>query len=1264
MKEFKKNLFTIFILQMLIPCGFSQAYAADTAKVETSTNGDANVVEVLLNQAKFWHDKYQSDKAINSLNRVLLNDPNNEIALYYMSLWYGEQHKDRDAKIYRDKLAKHYPNSSYLQQLDNLQSMSDLSAEQLNHARTLNKSGNIPGALAEYKKLFNGAVPPKSIVSEYYLTMAGDNIYYDNAVKGIIEYIRTNPNDITAQVTYGKILTYRKNTIRKGIEILDYYSNRSRDADESLKQALLWLEPTLDDEKYYKSYAAKHGSNTDVSKHYDSYIIGKISKDAYEKKEDDKLGAIAEFEKIIERNPNNQEALEAIGYTYLEIANYGKAFEYLEKAAALGGSKGAKLTHDANLAKANYYVSINNFSKAKEIVNTTLASQPDDMDAMLLMADINIKLRNNSQAEDNLVNILSRDPSNEAANEMLYYLYKDLNRLDKSEALLSTMPGELQDRIRKESADKVYVDPIPGIRSQAKLHAESGDYASAFKILEQGIKAHPDASWLRYDLGLLLRKKDLISEAYAQVHYLNRQNATDDDLFAAATLLNDFKDYKGALDTINRVKDPTEEMRFIKQEITINRDLNMVDMYLSTSNLHAAQNTLDSLSAKISLLTVPQMGYVAKFYLQCGQPNRALEIAKLAADRPIKPGSSVDDYANLIHVFNETGNVDMANLFKQNPSLVANSSKSLLEDMDMGDAIRKADHLRMLNRSADAYDVLYPLIEAHPENNGLRMAMARIYYDNGMNNEAYTLYDQVLKDDPNSQDALEGAINAAYDNEDYEIATHLAERLQSTKNPHTLTLMARIDEKNKNYNEALSKLYRARSLIDNRYTVFPEAHQPISMSTKVNEPIHQPGNPFSNRNAPLTSANTKVTELPWTKEHTKEQVAMNAKDRKNTINEINYMIRNLLEKTSTTVNVSINARQKNGNDGTSRLDSVEVPITVATPVGNGAKAYLTATPTVMYTGEASGEALERYGSNSVYIQRYGGYIGNNWGETRKSGVAFDVGVFDDNYRVNLGITPVGKEGTNLVGRIFYKYPIAKFSNLTIDLERTGLKDSLLSYFGSKDGNTGTFWGAVTRNGLKVEYVYDDSYLGGRVGASGYIYRGQRVQNNHSFSLNAGIYVHPIKPTFYQDFTIGFDLKYETFLHNQNNFSIGHGGYFSPQKYFAATIPINFRKRGDNLVFNSSLTFGFQNYTQQEERVFPLDDYARLYSQSGLIETVNLSNLKYPSKSKSGFSVNANLSLDYYLFDDLIVGGSLKYDTFGEYKEASEMLYVKSVLGGE
>ncbi len=149
---------------------------------------------------------------------------------------------------------------------------------------------------------------------------------------------------------------------------------------------------------------------------------------------------------------------------------------------------------------------------------------------------------------------------------------------------------------------------------------------------------------------------------------------------------------------------------------------------------------------------------------------------------------------------------------------------------------------------------------------------------------------------------------------------------------------------------------------------------------------------------------------------------------------------------------------------------------------------------------------------------------------------------------------------------------------------------------------------------------------------------------------------------YQDLTVGIDLNYENFKHNENNFTFGHGGYFSPQKYFVASIPVNYKKRTENLELNANVSLGYQTYHLNEEDYFPTNSAyqsaAEFLAGYGFIKSA-----KHEAKDESGIGGSAKLALDYYLLDDLMIGGTIGYSTFGEYKEMSEMLYIKSVLGG-
>ncbi|SFS44543.1 Tetratricopeptide repeat-containing protein [Succinivibrio dextrinosolvens] len=1399
--HFNKSILALVLAQILIPAAYAANDGSSTgtganSNYAQSPDNSGNLKDSLFNQAKFWHDKFQHQKASQALNRILLTDPNNEEALYYMALWASEINQSRTAKTYKDRLAKANPNSPYLEQLNRLQNMANLSTDQLNHARSLSQSGNISAAIAEYRKMFSGNVPPSSLVSEYYLTMAGDKVYYDRAVNDLVSYIKNNPNDVNAQITYGKILTYRKATLRKGIELLEFYSNRSQDADKALHQALLWLTPTTADEELYKRYAARHGSNTDVIKHYEDTIVGSLTEKAYSKRASDKKGSIEEFEKILAHNPNNQNALEALGYIYLEDKDYSKAADYLQRASEQGGSKAGKLGHDALMAKANFNLSLNNYAQANAIIDEVLASTPNDKDALFIKANVNMKQKNLSAAEKALNDILAQDSTNEGAIETLYYLYRSAGNQTKAKEILDNAPLLLRDKIIKATTVKAYVDPIPGIRRNAENLALGGNIEGAVDVLNAGVNKYPNSTWLHYDLAKYLSKQGYSAGSNSHIQYLTRNGASNEDLYAAAMLLNEQKQYAMALNAISRSGMTNHKAKALKEEILRNRTFSEVELYLHQGNPHAALNTLQSMNISPATLKTSQLGHLAYLYLKCGQKDRALDLANQAMLRSADPTAGIDEYADIVTVYTETGNYDKAREITNNMSILANSSAKAIDDLSVGDSIRKADALRELKRNADAYDTLYPLIQANPDSPALNMAMARLYQDNGMYDEAYTIYENVLRTEPNSQDALKGAINAAMSNKEYETATQLAQRLAPSDDPQTLTLMAKVDNKNKNYEGALAKLKRARTLLDGRYEILPDSHLSTSMTAPANTIVHQPGNPFSNRKASLSATNKPdQVVLPWTVNSNSAYssgVNMKPKDRVDALNEVNFMIRDLQDKLATTVKIGVEANQKDGEEGLSKVNYMAVPVTLSTPVFDGAKLEMNVTPDSMYAGDVSIQSSEKWGTNALniglqnlvqrvnaiqttfkadyeaalnaynaqyaawkaspetvkkpqsleetflstfknnhglnnisdqallallagnnpnqysnlssfvyglnsinaasmnltteigrhnllaYLRSMGGearnvlYAVNQYSNittvmanakvNRTSGVGFNLGLSDDNYKINLGVTPVGKHGTTLVGGVLFKYPVTQNGELRFNASRSAVKDSLLSYYGYKDELSGTYWGGVTKNGLKLEYGYDDGFLGGYLGGSYYNYKGKNVLSNKNVGLNGGLYVHPFKPTMYQDLTVGFDLNYEEYKYNENYFTFGHGGYFSPQKYFVASIPVNYKKKTENLELNANISLGYQNYHEDESPYYPTNadyqDAAEFLANYGFIQSAI-----YPAKDKSGIGGSAKITLDYYLLDDLLIGGKIGYNTFGEYKEMTEMLYIKSVLGG-
>ena len=177
--------------------------------------GNDAALQALFAQANYWHEKSHDELAMESLQKVLSVDANNTQALYLMALWSQQGGDMQAAAQWRARLAKAAPDSPGLQDLDNAKKMSQVPQGQLSLARQQARGGNIPGALATWRSMFNGNTPPAGLAAEYYLTMASDKSLYPQAISELRQYVAQHPQENAPRVALGKALTWREETRRE-----------------------------------------------------------------------------------------------------------------------------------------------------------------------------------------------------------------------------------------------------------------------------------------------------------------------------------------------------------------------------------------------------------------------------------------------------------------------------------------------------------------------------------------------------------------------------------------------------------------------------------------------------------------------------------------------------------------------------------------------------------------------------------------------------------------------------------------------------------------------------------------------------------------------------------------------------------------------------------------------------------------------------------------------------------------------------------------
>jgi cellulose synthase operon protein C len=158
-------------------------------------------------------------------------------------------------------------------------------------------------------------------------------------------------------------------------------------------------------------------------------------------------------------------------------------------------------------------------------------------------------------------------------------------------------------------------------------------------------------------------------------------------------------------------------------------------------------------------------------------------------------------------------------------------------------------------------------------------------------------------------------------------------------------------------------------------------------------------------------------------------------------------------------------------------------------------------------------------------------------------------------------------------------------SLKLTVARDAVKDSLLSYAGARDPETGIVWGGVVSDSGTLQFNHSGSDSGQYASVGGSFLKGARVADNWSAQGTAGAYWRLVK-TGHGGLSVGVNATAMHYDRNLNFFSIGHGGYFSPQRYLLGSIPVSWLERRERLEYEIAAGGGVQSIQQDGAPIDP------------------------------------------------------------------------------
>ena len=269
-----------------------------------------------------------------------------------------------------------------------------------------------------------------------------------------------------------------------------------------------------------------------------------------------------------------------------------------------------------------------------------------------------------------------------------------------------------------------------------------------------------------------------------------------------------------------------------------------------------------------------------------------------------------------------------------------------------------------------------------------------------------------------------------------------------------------------------------------------------------------------------------------------------------------------------------------------------------------------------------------------------------------SGTALNIGYEKQNFKADVGTTPLGFLTQNWIGGVKQKLDAGPVG-ISLELARRPMTSTLLSYAGTRDPVTGSVWGGMVATGGTVGLSLDQ---GGTFGGWTY-YRarsltGTNVQSNSDNQFMAGLNYRIINETDRQ-LSSGLTGMLWGFKRNAGEFTYGQGGYYSPQSYRSVTLPLNYAQRFARFsyVLGGSVS---TNWSRTD---------AAPYFPTNAQYQADSNNATYSGSSGPGSAYSLLAAWEYQITPSVFIGNRLKLERSPYYAPNSFVLYVRIALDG-
>lgn len=1183
-----------------------------------------STIETLEDQAYMWMQRGREDKAAEAWRKLLLSEPKHTTALSELAVHAVTTGAQAEAQLRLHELEEADPRDGRLAFVRAILQRGDEVAAELRKARLHSKAGRTDEALQHYWKAFGEIEPTTLSGLEYYQVLAATADSWNAVRTGLERLAQLYPKAAHVQLALALHLTYLPTTRTRGISLLQQLAGMpaiSNETHAGWRQAVMWLGESPEALPWLRSYVSANPLDNELRQRLELLEPRLARQEAlrqgFKALEAGELGLAEQKFKSIPGTECDSEALVGLASVALAGEAFDKAAKLLHQAQELAPQRPElwqPLLHTAELWQAIKRAEMlrreGQLDKAQTVLehaaNTTA---PERYQAVLSLVEVLLDRGDLPRARQSLHELLVAPPNDTSSLRRLVLLLLRAN-LDEQ---ASTVNKSLSD-IDAAAAFRPEGLRAEQLRLRALYLRQSGDIIAARDSLVVATSLDPHASQAWIDLvNLDLELGDLEQSQRSVEALLKSEPELPEAVLVAARLAEQRDEPDRALKLLRAIDEPatTEEIIKLRRRLEVRISAAKAVRTFKIGGVSAARLQLSALERVAPNPT--HLAIVAEAWAEIGELDHAVLLLHAGETTSAEVTGVRLQMAGLLLRAGRTGET-MAVLeeLAARPGLVP-AELTALHKLRIGCIVRMADSLRSQGDLEGARSELIPWTGARPLEPQIANAYGRVLHDAGNCQAAAEQFTRVLKHDPGDFDALQGLTYAALNGGSDLFETRQALQqglLLHADDPRLHLFIARLDAKAESYTGALKELAQARRLVENdvRSDIMHASH-----TQKMASPPSQPRHPEAE------------LELLRSEIHSETQRVQAA--------------------AGTKLRPEMTMRSREGVPGRQALFELTAPSRMEFPNSWGTLS-LQVTPTHL----SAGQLVLSEGPDTT---PFGTIVGVAVGERdiEAEGIALGMGYGYRGWQLDVGVTPVNFARSTVVGGLRWKRAFHDVS-LTLEASRRAVEESVLSFAGVSDPGTGSVWGGVVKQGGAVT-LRNDGRTSRSYAILDYNYlTGTDVEPNHSLSAHLGLQWE-LQRSRNMRIETGIAVSAMAFERNLSEFSYGHGGYFSPQRFVHFGLPIDWQGSYQAVTWRLALVPGVTWFQIDEAPYFPLEASTQASDQL----------LRYPSRESLGLGVDGGLELGYVLTSQMTLGARAELHTGDDYREICASAFLRFALKG-